>query len=99
VVFARPLDPLRFWINDRAFKLVKLSEAETSQDGFNEEKAKSILMKGRRGLHYLVEREDLMIHKLSRLCNFSVNVYYLPLTDEGKSIREEIRLKIESNLQ
>lgn len=88
----------RFWVNDRRFKFVKLSHVETAQSEFEEERAKSVLIKTRWGEMYLVERDDLILHTLAGMRNFAVNVYYLPATDEPKSTREEIRERLGKEL-
>lgn len=88
---SKGIDRARFFVSDRKFKLVKLHGSDLLTDSFSEERARSIRIRGRDATRYLVEDESLLLHQLSEMNNFAVNVYYLPAKGERKSVRDEIR--------
>jgi hypothetical protein len=92
------IDRHRFDIAVRDFKLVKLNSSDFLHEGYDEEKARSVKIRGRDATSYLVEDESLLIHLLAKMRNFAVNVYYLPTAGEEKSVRDEIRAKLNTAL-
>ena len=93
---ALSLNPKRFHIADRRFKLVKLSAGDCNAEGASEEKARSVKIRSRTGVGYLVEDQSLLLHKLSAVRNFAVSIYYLPAEHEKKEFREQIRSRLNS---
>jgi HD superfamily phosphohydrolase len=92
------IDRHRFDIAVRDFKLVKLNSSDFLHEGYDEEKARSVRIRGRDSTSYLVEDESLLIHLLAKMRNFAVSVYYLPIVGEDKAVRDEIRTKLSSAL-
>lgn len=94
----RNIDPGRFNIATRKFKLVTMNSDDFLSEAYYEEKARAVRIRGREDTTYLVEDKSLLIHTLARMRNFAVCIYYLPSPGENKKVRDEIRRELHSEL-